>query len=135
MYTVHMLSFLLSPVVTCGEFWWRNEARGDSYVGEGVGGATETIDPYDLLDPVNVLGQILKDFFTQVVGLIRLGLIDTYRESRYSLPHSLPPSLRLSLPLSPSLSLRWTPDGRKSLSSFSPWLSLPRSHQTTYESP
>ena len=48
------------------------EARGGGDVGGAVGGAVETIDPYDLLDPVDVLAQMPKDFFTRVVSLQNL---------------------------------------------------------------
>ena len=44
------------------------EVGGDSGVGRAVGGASEAIDPYDLLDPVDVLSQMPKDFFTRIVS-------------------------------------------------------------------
>ena len=50
----------------------RGDGGGDEdlggAVGGEVGGAAETIDPYDLLDPVDVLNQLPKDFFTRVVS-------------------------------------------------------------------
>ena len=36
-------------------------------VGGEVGGASDAIDPYDLLDPVDVLGELPKDFYTRIV--------------------------------------------------------------------
>ena len=42
--------------------------EGDGDVGGAVGVVTEAIDPYDLLDPVDVLSEMPKDFFTRVVS-------------------------------------------------------------------
>ena len=36
-------------------------------VGGEVGGASDAIDPYDLLDPVDVLGELPKEFYTRIV--------------------------------------------------------------------
>ena len=51
---------------------------GGDDVGGAVGGASEAIDPYDLLDPVDVLSQMAKDFFTRVVSQVQYsGTSDT----------------------------------------------------------
>ena len=45
------------------------EEGGGGEVGGAVGGGgAEAIDPYDLLDPVDVLAQLPKDFYTRVVS-------------------------------------------------------------------